>query len=327
MIKKSLICLSAIFYIVSAHADLNIYTDRPAELMDPVVETFEQQTGEKVNYITMGASTIIDRLLAEGVTTPADIVIAKDMLYLNEMANLGLLQPMTASTDHVPLQMQNPEKLWAAVTMRARTVVYNMDTVDPSEITDYASLGDERWQGQLCLRTSQSSYNVSLIAGFVADLGYEGAKSLMQSWMNNMSGAPKGNDRGVLEAVEQGECSIGVVNSYYLGQENAKGNNLNVGIVFVDQSELGVHVNGTGAGIVAASSKQELSNQFMDVMLSSESQYVFSNAHYDYPVSPELLPETLVADWGVFYSNETNWSVIGDSVDSAYSIIDEIGYE
>jgi iron(III) transport system substrate-binding protein len=325
--KKSLVTLFVFLFTLAASADILIYTDRSAELMDPLVELFEQQTGENAVYLTMGSSEVVDRLLAEGDRTLADIVIVKDMLYLNEMANLGLLQPMTVSTDQVPAQMQHPDKLWAALTMRARTVVYNVDLVDPEEVKTYASLGDEKWRGQLCLRTSQSSYNVSLISGFIADLGYDGAKSLMQSWLNNLSGAPKPNDRAVIDAVAQGECSVGVVNSYYLGQENAIGNSLNVGIVFVDQEGLGVHVNGTGAGIVAVSEKEAQSNQFMNIMLSSEVQYVFSNAHFDYPVNPNLLPETLVANWGSFFSNETNWSVVGDSTQEAYSIIEELGYK
>jgi len=183
------------------------------------------------------------------------------------------------------------------------------------------------WSGKLCLRTSASSYNISLIAGFVADLGYDGAKSLVGSWISNLALDPLVNDRAVLESVENGDCAIGVVNTYYLGQENAQGNNLNVGVVFVDQNGLGAHVNGTGAGIVATSSKQELANKFMDILLSSESQYVFSNVHFDYPVSPDLVPGTLVADWGSFFANQTNWSVLGDNVEEAYQIIEELDYK
>ena len=325
--KKIILLVITTLFAISAQADLNIYTDRSASLMDPVVDRFVQETGEPVNYIRISGSQMIDRLLAGGEGPPADVVIVKDMLYLNEMSELGLFQPMSVSTDAIPQQMQHPEKEWASITMRARTIVYNKSLVQPEEVSTYAALGDEKWKGKLCVRTSNSSYNVSLIAGFVADYGYDDAKGLMQSWINNLAGSPEGNDRAVLAKVESGDCHVGIVNSYYLGQENNLGKNLNVGIVFADQDGLGAHVNGTGVGILATTEKIDLANKFAEIAISSESQYVFANAHYDYPVSSDLVPQTLIVDWGTFFANQTNWSVIGLHKNAAFSIIQEIGYE
>jgi len=330
MIKKSIILVLGLSYALSANAQINIYTDRNAEFIDPVAEAFTAETGEPVNFIKISGADAIKRLLIEGDNSPADIVIFKDMLYLNGLASEGLLQPMTASTYHVPAQMQHPEALWAAITMRARTIVYNTNKVSADEVQTYASLGDEKWKNKLCLRTSDienNSYNVGLVSGFIADLGEDAAKSILQSWMNN-SPQIEQSDRDVLDAIENEECLVSVINSYYLGQNQFRdGKTPNVGIVFVEQDGLGAHVNGTGAGIVAASLKTELNNKFMELLLSSETQQSFSTLNYDFPVSQDVEALTPVLDWSFFKANEANWSVIGENVDAALRIFREVGYE
>lgn len=333
MIRGSLVFLFAIFSTLETQASINVYTDRNDDYMKPLVEAFKAQTGEDVNYLTLSGSEIIERLLVEGADSAADIVIVKDMLYLNQLSSNGLLQPMTASTEHIPTQMKSPVGFWSAITMRARTIVFNKNEVDPLDIQTYESLGSEMFTGKLCLRTAnleKTTYNVGLVAGFIADRGEEATKTLLESWMKNLAIAPivEGGDRAVLRAIDSGECSVGVVNSYYLGQEMFRDEEiLNVGIVFADQYTHGTHVNGTGAGIVAASEKTELANEFMSLLLSSSTQELFSEINYDFPVSQDVAPLTPVADWTAFLANQTNWSVVGENVDKALKIIEEVGYE
>jgi len=326
MFLKSLITL--LIFTSSVFADVNVYTDRNEKIMEPLAISFEEQTGVKVNYITVSGSDIVGRLQAEGQQSPADVVIVKDMFYLNQLASLGLFQPMTADTSKVPSAMKSPEGFWSAVTMRARTIVYNKDKVEPSELTTYASLGDSKWKSKLCVRTSQSTYNYALISGLIADLGFDDAKSVVDSWVKNFSEAPLSSDRSVLEAIENGQCDVGLVNSYYLGQENDADNNLNVGIAFANQNSSGTHVNGTGAGVLVFSKNVADANRFMDFVLSADSQKIFSDVSYEFPVTKGVeSPQKTVNKWLGFKANSTNWTELDSHLDKAYKIIEEVGYE
>ncbi len=326
MFLKSLISL--LILTPAVFADVNVYTDRDEKIMEPLAASFEKQTGVKVNFIIASGSDIVGRLQAEGQSSPADVAIVKDMFYLNQLAGLGLFQPMIADTSEVPSAMKSPENLWAAVTMRARTIVYNKDKVDPSELQTYASLGESKWKNKLCVRTSQSTYNYGLISGLIADLGFDDAKSIVDSWVKNFYETPLSSDRSVLEAIENGQCDVGLVNSYYLGQENDAENNLNIDIAFANQNSTGTHVNGTGAGVLVFSRNVADANLFMDYVLSAEGQKIFSDVSYEFPVTKDVLsPQSTVNKWLGFKANSTNWTEINSHLDEAYKIIEEVGYE
>ena len=72
---------------------------------------------------------------------------------------------------------------------------------------------------------------------------------MLRRWMAN---DPKilGSDIDVLEAIKDGDCDVGLTNSYYLGRELADDPNFPVAPVWADQNGRGTHVNLSGLGVV-----------------------------------------------------------------------------
>lgn len=313
----------------AASADLNIYTDRSATLIEPIAVEFTARTGEKVNILSVSYKDLIKRLEIQGEKAPADLIFVKDMVYLSELTKKNMFQPMTTDVPSkvVAPAMRHPQGLWAAITIRPRTIVYSTDAVTPEELTTYEDLASPKWKGKLCVRTSASSYNVALVSSFITNLGYEPAKTMMQGWMDNLAEEPFSNDRAVLDAILNGSCDVGVVNSYYLAGKVFAAPNYAVGIKFANQSGRGVHVNGIGAGVFKFSKKADLASAFIALMLEDKSQLHFTSSHLDYPAKMQLLPQTLIQDWGVFQADQTNWSVFGLQNTKAKELFEAVGYE
>src|SRR6266545_3390001 len=63
--------------------------------------------------------------------------------------------------------LRDPEQRWFGLTVRARTIMYNTRKVTPAELSTYEALGDPKWKGRVCLRTSSYIYNQSMLATLI----------------------------------------------------------------------------------------------------------------------------------------------------------------
>ncbi len=313
-----------------AFAALTIYTDRPTARVQFVADRFTAQTGETVDIVELGYDSLLQKLELEGKESIADVIYVKDMVYLAELANKGLLQPLESAfvKGAVSAQMRDPNGLWTAITMRARTMVYSADTsrIDPLELSTYADLAKPKWAGRLCLRTSKGSYNQALVGSLIANTIYDDAKAVVEGWVKNMAVEPRANDIQVIEAIANGECDVGIVNNYYLGQVLAGKPNTPVKIFYANQNENGVHVNGTGAGIALTSKQADLATQFIELMLDAEVQKFLSDNSYEFPARQDVSGNELIESWGDFRIDTRSWSESGGNADLAKKIFLETGY-
>lgn len=329
--KRTLLALVATgLAALSAEAkELTVYTDRPLERFQPIAEKFTRETGVGVNFVSLSYADMVKRLDAEGEATPADLLIVKDLVYLGELSESGRFQPMQSQivANSVAPAMRHPENLWTALTFRARTIVYAADRVDPLSISKYEDLAGSEWEGRLCLRTSRGSYNEALVAHLVALHGKEAAKRIVEGWVANLATDVFPNDTAQIEAIANGVCDVGIVNSYYLANLVKNRPSLPVKILFAEQDGRGVHANGSGIGITKQSKSREFAARFIEALLTNEAQLAISSAHMDYPAKLGLAPDTLIRDWGSFKIDALNWSEISREVPVAREIFREVNYK
>lgn len=328
MMKISVL-MAALFVSVNAMADVVLYTDRPTARIQPAAQEFEARTGQKVQIVELPYGKLLERLKTEGANSPADLIFVKDMVYLAELSQGGFFQPMVtpAVTGLVDAQMQDPAKLWNAVTYRVRTLVYDPAQVDANEINTYEDLADAKWAGRLCLRTSNGGYNEALGANLIHNLGYDQAKTVVDGWVQNLAIEPTRNDNAVIEAIALGQCAVGLVNSYYLAGYYASNSNFPVKIKWLNQNTTGAHGNGSGIGIAATSKQAALAEKFIGLMLEEKFQLQMSSEHLDFPARKGLLPNTFIKDWGTPKLDTANWTVVGDKAAEARKLFQEVSYK
>jgi len=169
-------------------------------------EAFTQKTGIQIRTLNGETGQLFERLKAEGDKTPADVLITVDAGNLWNAARAGLLSPVASPElqKNIPVHLRDPENRWFGLTMRARTIMYNVAKVNPADLSTYEALGDPRWKGRICLRTSGYIYNQSLLATMIKRHGEAKTEENVRGWMANQPILING-DTKILEAIAAGQ--------------------------------------------------------------------------------------------------------------------------
>ena len=310
-------------------ADVVVYTARKEHLVKPLFNEFTKETGINVKYLTGKDPVLLEKIKAEGANTPADIFMTVDAGNLWHAAQSGILQSVTSDKldERIPSHLQDPDNRWFGLSIRARTIVYHADRVNPSELSTYAALADDKWQDRLCLRTSKKVYNQSLVASFIAEYGMEKTENIVGGWVENLATAPLSSDTKTIEAVLAGRCDVAIVNTYYLGRMQNKDANLPVKLFWADQNGNGTHVNISGAGIVKHSKDKENALRLLEWLTTDKAQKMLAEANFEYPVVEGVELDPIVAAWGDFKESKLNVSKLGSFQVEAIKLMDRKGYK
>ncbi len=330
MLKKLLVANVVLLMTAPAFAkDLVIYSARSDELLKPIVQKYQQKTGKKITVVSDKAGPLMEKLKAEGSNTPADIFITVDGGNLWQASKAGLFRTINSTTlkNNIPSHLRDPSNQWFGLSVRARTIFYNPQKVNPSQLSTYADLANAKWKGKLCLRTSDNVYNQSLVATMIANQGEKATANIVKGWVNNLATKPFANDTALLEAIDAGRCDVGIANTYYFGRLLDKKPNVNVKVFFADQKGRGTHVNVSGAGVVKHSKNPAEAQKFIEWLSSAEAQNLFADLNHEYPANPRVSADPKVAKWGYFKHDFINVSQAGVNQKKAIMLMKKVGYQ
>lgn len=305
-----------------------VYSARAEQLIRPIFDAWTAETGVPIQYTTDSEQPLIQKLMAEGETTPADLLLTVDAGNLWYAAEQGVLRPTWSETleGNIPAHLRDPENMWFGLSVRARTIVYDTRSVDPAELTDYAGLADEKWHGRLCLRTSEKVYNQSLVAMLIAQHGEERTEEIVRGWVANLATAVFPNDTRLIEAIAAGQCEVGIVNTYYFGRLQKENPDIPVAVFWPSAETGGVHVNVSGAGVTRHAKNPEGAQALLEWMSTPAAQALFGGENMEYPANPAVEPHPLVSAWGRFEPSPMNVARAGYYQADAVRLMDRAGY-
>jgi iron(III) transport system substrate-binding protein len=305
-----------------------VYSARAEQLIRPIFDAYTAETGIPIRYTTDSEQPLIQKLLAEGETTPADLLITVDAGNLWYAAEQGALRPTYSDVleANIPAHLRDPENMWFGLSVRARTIVYDSRDVDPSELSDYRGLADKKWRGRLCLRTSEKVYNQSLVAMLIADYGEEQTERTVRGWVDNLATDVFSNDTSLIEAIAAGQCDVGIANTYYFGRLQKEQPDIPVAIFWPAAETGGVHVNVSGAGVTRHAGNPDGARALLEWMSSETAQKLFGGENMEYPANPAVEPHPLVAAWGTFDPSPMNIAQAGAYQADAVRLMDRAGY-
>jgi iron(III) transport system substrate-binding protein len=313
---------------------VNVYSHRHYDADREIFEQFTEDTGITVNVVQAGADELIQRLEAEGASSPADLLITVDAGRLHRAKEAGVLQTVEteALISRVPEYLRDPEGYWYGITKRARVVAYDRTRTDAPAISSYLDLTDEELDDRITVRSSGNIYNISLLAALIHELGEEQAREWAAGITENFARSPQGNDRDQMKAVVAGIADFAIVNTYYVGllmtssdpAEQEVGEK--IGIVFPTLPDGGTHVNVSGVGLTAHAPNRADAVLLMEYLTDEYAQSRFAGANYEYPVNPDVAPDPIVAEWGTLQDAQTPLEVLGELGDEATRIFDEVGW-
>ena len=330
---KKFYIIFSLFFLVScanqSNDELTIYTSRQPQLLEPILENFYQDTGIKVNLLSGNAQELMERIVAEGKQSKADIFMTVDAGVLWQATDRNIFSKINSFIleDNIPSYLRDPDSQWFGLSKRARTIVYSSDQFSEGDFSSYEDLAHPKWRGKLCLRTSKKVYNRSLMASMIDAYGYDQAKEIVSGWVANLATEVFSNDTNALKAVSSGQCGVTIVNTYYLARllDDPKYDNLQ--LFWANQSGRGVHVNISGAGVVKTSKNKENAQKLLEYLSSDSAQDFYASANKEYPVLKEADIADSINDWGSFIEDDINVSKLGSLQKEAVFLAQEVGYK
>ena len=276
--------------------DITVYSSRKEHLIQPLFEQFTKQTGIEVNYLTGSGGDLIERLKLEGSNTPADMFMTVDAGDLWYAGTQNIFQSVNTETikSNIPSYLRDPKGLWTGLSVRARTIVYSKERVNPSQLSTYSNLASSNWNKKLCLRTSKKIYTKLLVASIIHNQGEEKASQVISGWVNNLAAVPNAKDSHVMNAIIAGQCDVGLVNTYYYGQLIEKTPDAPVKLFWANQETTGVHVNVSGAGVTKHASNPSGATQLLEWLSSAEAQAIYGSLNKEYPANQNIDSDEIV---------------------------------
>ena len=324
-----LLSLFIIFSCAKDSSELTVYTSRQPQLIEPIVEQFTNETGIKVNLLSGNAQELMERIDIEGEDSPADIFMTVDAGVLWQAAERDILAKIDSEilNENIPAHLRDSKNEWFGLSKRARTIVFSSDQFKDNDFSTYEDLADPKWKGKLCLRTSKKVYNRSLIASMVDAYGFDKSKEVVSGWISNLATEVFSNDTNALKAVSSGQCGVTIVNTYYLARllDDPEYNNLS--LFWANQSDRGVHVNISGAGVVKTSKNKKNAVLFLEYLSSNKAQDFYASANKEYPVLIGAKIDESIENWGSFSEHTINVSKLGSLQKEAVFLAQEVGYK
>ena len=308
-------------------AGVVVYNGRSQYGDEQAFKRFEQRTGKSVELRGGSAPELFERLRSEGSETPADLLVTTDLANLWRAEEAGLLEPVTtpALEQRVPAELRDPDGSWWGLSLRIRTMMRARDRVPAGALKTYADLGDRRFKGRLCLRTSNNEYNQSLVADMLAKRGPATTERILRGWMANEPHV-LGSDVDVLEAIASGRCDVGLTNHYYLARILEEDPQFPVEPAWADQDGAGVHTNLSGVGLVKGAEHRATAIALMEDLVGPEAQgSIVENG--EFAVNQEVPPAPHVRDWDGVKRDPIDVEQAARLLPDAVELMQEVGWE
>ena len=312
--------------------EINVYSYRQPELIKPLFDAFSKETGIDIN-IAFLKKGLVEKLLAEGSRSPADLVVTVDISRLNSVVEAGVTQSVSSEiiNKNIPSKFRDPDGYWFGLTSRARIIYASRDRVSDGEVTTYEDLASPKWKGRICTRAGTNSYNLALTSSMIAHHGEAEAKKWLHSLKKNLARKPSGNDRAQVKAIWAGECDISIGNTYYmkklLSNKDQRAWAESVRIIFPKFENGGTHVNLSGIALTKAAPNKDNAIKLMEWLTGEDAQEIYAEKNGEYPLRPGSNPSKLVSSWGKLTPDTIPLITLAKLRPDSLRITEEVGFD
>ena len=305
---------------------LTVYSGRSEELVAPVIEQFGTSSGVEVEVRYADSGQLAAQILEEGDRSPADLFLAQDAGALGAVARAGLAAAVPVDLlDLVPERYRAEDGSWVGVSGRARVIVYDPREVAPDEVpTSVFDLTNPRWAGEVGVAPANASFQSFVTAMRVLE-GEEATRAWLEGLVAGGVEVFEGNTP-ILDGVDNGVVSIGLINHYYWYRKVAEAGAEAVPsrLQFLSGGDPGALVNVAGAQVLAGSDQTEQAEELLAFLLSEQAQRYFAEETLEYPLVEGVEP---AADLPALSSLEPPDIDLSDleSLDETITLLEEVG--
>jgi iron(III) transport system substrate-binding protein len=262
---------------------ITIYSGRSEDLIAPLLEQFTAETGIGIKVRYSDSASLAAQILEEGSNVQADVFFSQDAGALGAISEAGAFKKLgDDTTSLVDSKYRAVDGTWIGVSGRSRVLSYNPDLVVAADLPkSIFDLADSKWKGKIGIAPTNASFQSSVTAMRV--LAGEAATEKWLSAMKTNAVLFEKNSQ-ILEAVESGQISAGLINHYYwyeraaeIGEENMVSK-----MTWFEAGDVGNLINVAGVGVL--SNKAE-AKSFAKWLLGSTAQNFFVNKTAEYSLT------------------------------------------
>jgi len=307
---------------------LVVYSGREEELVAPLFERFEQQTGIKVAVRYADSAELAATVAEEGGNSPADVFFAQDP------GSLGAVEAQLAELPEdvlarVDERFRDDEGRWVGTSGRARVLVYNTEELNEDEVPDSVfDLTDPKWKGKVGLAPTNASFQA-----FVTAMRLDAGEERTKRWLEELkANEPKFYEKNTptVEAVASGEIQLGLVNHYYLYLVKEEQPDAPIANKYLPGDDPGALVSVAGAGILDGADHADAAERFVRFLLEDEQQrfYTEEAEEAEIPLVEGIEPKEGVPALDELSGRgpDVDLSSFGAELEKTLELLNETGY-
>lgn len=310
----------------STDTSVTIYSGRTENLIQPILDGFECETGIEAK-VRWGDSTDLAVLLAEeGDATDADVFLSSSPGPVGFLEGNGLLGQIDDGTlELVDDNNRAASGSWIGFSGRKRVLVYNTENVSDGELpASVFTLTDAIYEGRVAIPASNGSFE----DWFTVFRDQEGS-DVAEAWLGDMTAndaKPYANNRAIVEAVGRGEIDMGLVNHYYNYQEAAaRGDEHKASNYDFAPDDIGSLLIITAATVTASTENPTEANALIRYLLSETAQRYFTEETFEYPLAAGVAPVDILPPLSALEIGAVDFESLGGGFEETERIVQESG--
>jgi len=307
--------------------DLTVYSGRNENLIRPLLEKFEKDSGIEVDVKYGDTAELLPTVLEEGDRSPADVFLSQDAGALGALAEEGLLAPLPRDlVEGVDERFRDPERFWVGLSGRARVVVVNTDRVAaaerPAKIDDVLA---PKWKGRIGFAPTNASF-IAFVSALRNQRGEPAARTFLEGLKANDARSFDNNLLAV-QAVARGEVDLALVNHYYLYSVKKETPNAPIANVFTDQDPdgPGTFVNVAGIGVLRTAKNPSQAERLVRYLLSAGAQTYFRDKTSEYPLAAGVTAIAELPSLTALRTPPVPLGRLGAGLDASVTLIKDVG--
>ncbi len=267
--------------------ELTVYSGRGEFLVGELVGSIDDLYDDLDLTVRYGGSTdLVNQIVNEGEGSPADVFYSVNAGALGALADEGRTQALPADVTETVREEFRTEQ-WVGTSGRARTVPYNTDEYDESELPDDIMAYPEEFDGDLGWAPTYGSAQA-----FVTAMRILEGEDPTREWLEAMverGAATYPDEFRTCQEIADGQIDAAFTNHYYI-QRVLDGNPEAPIATAFTEGDAGAVFNVAGAAVVDTASDADLASNFVRHLLSAEAQDYFARSTFEYPLIPEVEP-------------------------------------
>lgn len=262
---------------------ITIYSGRAEELIAPLLEQFTTETGIGVEVRYADSAALAAQILEEGSNVQADVFFSQDAGALGAISEAGAFKKLNDDiTSLVEAKYRSDNNTWVGVSGRSRVFSYDPAKVSEAELpTSVFDLADAKWQGKIGVAPTNASFQSAVTAMRVLE-GEQKTVAWLAAIKKNAVLFEKNSQ--ILEAIEAGEISAGLINHYYWYERAAEvgEENMTSKMAWFADGDVGNLVNVAGVGVLTDKAEAQT---FAKWLLGTSAQTFFVEKTAEYSLT------------------------------------------